>query len=393
MRIVVVTHYYSTHGGGIEIVAGILAEMFAAAHDVVWAASDCDAMPATIRASLRCVPMRSVNGVERLTGLPFPLWGPGSLVRLWREISDADVVHLHDFAYVGNGAAFLFATLRGKPILITQHVGFIPYRNAVLRAALRALHATVGRLILGRADRVVFISRVVRDYYARFVRYRREPLLVANGVDVRMFAPASAGDRERVRAAIGLDPQRPVCLFVGRFVEKKGVHILEALARRLPEVSWVFAGWGPFDPASWKLSNVHVFSDRRGAALVPLYQAANLLVLPSVGEGLPLVVQEAMSCGTPVMVGLDTADAIDAPSGLVFGCEVGGDGTVDRWEASLRRVLADVRALGERQRAIAEFAAARWSWDTCAATYLTLFEQLVQRAVDRHEVPLRRRTP
>src|SRR5262245_21780965 len=229
MKIVVVTHYYSTHGGGIEIVAGILAERFAAAHDVVWVASDCDAAPATARASLRCEPMRAANGIERLTGLPFPIWGPLSLLRLWRAIRVADVVHLHDFAYFGNCAAFLFAALAGKPVLITQHVGFIPYRSAVLRTALRALHLTVGRLLLGRADRVVFISRVVRDYYARFVSYRREPLLVANGVDVGMFAPASAGGFERARALLGLDPERPVFLFVGRFVEKKGVHVLEAL--------------------------------------------------------------------------------------------------------------------------------------------------------------------
>src|SRR5262245_24356789 len=375
MKIVVVTHYYSTHGGGIEIVAGILAEQFAAAHDVVWVASDCDPTPVA-SASVRAMPMRSANGVERLTGLPFPIWGPWSLVRLWREIRTADVVHLHDFAYLGNCAAFLFAAVRGTPILITQHVGFIPYRSAVLRAALRALHATVGRLILGRADRVVFISRVVRDYYARFVSYRREPLLVANGVDVRMFAPASAEDVARARAALGVDPERPVLLFVGRFVEKKGVHVLEALARRLPEVAWLFAGWGPFDPESWKLSNVRVLRDRRGASLVPLYQAATLLVLPSVGEGLPLVVQEAMSCGTPVMVGMDSAEAIDAPVDLVFGCDVGGEGTVDRWESSLRRVLSDVPELAARRRAVAEFAASRWSWDTCAAAYLKLFDQL-----------------
>ena len=43
------------------------------------------------------------------------------------------------------------------------------------------------------------------------------------------------------------------------------------------------------------------------AELPPLYQAADLLVLPSVGEGFPLVVQEAMACGTPALVGDETA--------------------------------------------------------------------------------------
>jgi glycosyltransferase involved in cell wall biosynthesis len=379
MRILLVTHYYSTHGGGIEIVAGTLAAMFALTHDVVWAASDCDAVPASSHGSLRFVPMRAANGIERSTGLPFPIWGPRSLVRLWQETRDADLVHLHDVTYFGNWAAFVCAILHEKPIFITQHVGFIPYRSPILRVALRALHATVGRIMLGRADQVVFVSRVVRDYYARFVRFRNSPLVVANGVDVRTFAAAPAEVRGSARAALGLDPARPMLLFVGRFVEKKGLRILEDLARRLTDVAWVFAGWGPLDPRNWNCPNVHVFNGRRAAALVPLYQAADLLVLPSVGEGLPLVVQESMSCGTPVLVGEDTAEAVDAPSPLLFKCRVGGAGTVDAWEVSLRRILSDVPGLSERRQAVAAFARARWSWDTCAGAYVSLFEQIAVR--------------
>jgi phosphatidylinositol alpha-1,6-mannosyltransferase len=380
MRILVVTHYYSTHRGGIEIVAGTLAAMFSLRHDVVWAASDCDAEPATSGKSLRFVPMRAANVIERSTGLPFPIWGPRSLVRLWRETRDADLVHLHDVTYFGNWVAFAYAVLCGKPIFITQHVGFIPYRSPILRVALRALHATVGRIMFAHADQVVFVSSVVRDYYARFVRFRNSPLVVANGVDIRTFAAASAGSRERARAEIGLDQARPVLLFVGRFVEKKGLRILEDLARRLTEVSWIFAGWGPLDPRRWNCPHVQVFEGRRGAALVPFYQAANLLVLPSVGEGLPLVVQESMSCGTPALVGEDTAEAVAAPPGLLFECLVGGVRTVDAWEASLRRILSDLPALNKRQQEIAAFAKAKWSWDTCAGAYLSLFEQIARRS-------------
>ena len=374
MKILVVTHYYSTHRGGIEIVAGSLASRLARAHVVEWVASDCDPVPDDAGGSLRCMPMRSTNVIERLSGLPFPLWGPGSLFRLWQATRDADVVHLHDFAYLGNWAAFLFASLRGKPIVITQHVGFIPYKSPILRFVLKALHATIGRVMLGRADRVVFVSPVARAYYARFVRFRRTPLVISNGVDTDMFAAATPDDRQRARTALGLDPSRPVFLFVGRFVEKKGLHILEDLVRRMPDVSWVFAGWGPIDPRQWNAPNVHVLEGRRGAALVPLYQAADLLVLPSVGEGLPLVLQESMSCGTPALVGEDTAEAAEAPPGLVFACEVGGDDTVDRWEQALRQILSDRSSLSARGPAAAAFARARWSWAACAETYGALLE-------------------
>jgi glycosyltransferase involved in cell wall biosynthesis len=379
MKILLVTHYYSTHAGGIEIVAGALASLLGASHDVIWLASDCDRAPAHTGGSIRFVPMRSDNTLERLTGLPFPVWGPRSLARVWEETRNSDIVYLHDFAYFGNWAAFVCAVLLNKPVFITQHVGFIPYRSRTLRVALRIMHATIGRVMLGAAGQVVFVSRVVQEYYAGFVHFRRPPLVIANGVDTATFVPAPAGGRERAVASLALDASRPVLLFVGRFVEKKGLHILEALAKRMRDVSWVFAGWGPIDPRQWNAPNVHVFDTRRGAGLVPLYQAADLLVLPSVGEGLPLVLQESMSCGTPAVVGEDTARAVDGPPGVVFGCHVGGPGTVEGWEALLRRILADPHALSKLQHTVAEFARARWSWDVCAARYAGLLEQLARR--------------
>ena len=376
MKILLVTHYYSTHAGGIEIVAGTLASLIAASHHVVWLASDCDRVPPQSGASIRFVPMRSNNALERLTGLPFPLWGPRALLRLWKETRDIDIVHLHDFTYAGNCAAFACAVLRRKPVVITQHVGFIPYRSASLRCALRLLHATIGRAMLGAATQVVFVSRVVQEYYAGFVRFRRPPILVANGVDGATFFPAPETERGRIRASLLLPASGPVLLFVGRFVEKKGLDILEALANRMRDVSWILAGWGPIDPRGWNLPNVHVFHDRRGAGLVPLFQAADLLVLPSVGEGLPLVVQEAMCCGTPTIVGEDTARAVDGPAAIVFGCRVGGPGTVDAWESALRELIARPGALSGVRGSVAGFARDRWSWEKCAAAYRALFEQV-----------------
>ena len=356
-------------------------------HDIVWAASDCDPVPSAGDRPMRSAPMRSANTIENLTGLPFPIWGPGSLVRLWRETRAADAVHLHDFMYLGNWAAFVFATLRGKPLLITQHVGFIPYRSSLLRFVLRALHASLGRVMLGRADQVVFISRPVRHYYQRFVRFRKPPSVIANGVDVQTFVPSSAVDQAPARSALGLDPARPVLLFVGRFVEKKGLHILERLAKRLTNVSWAFAGRGPLDPGQWGCPHVHIFRDRHGAELVPLYQAADILVLPSVGEGLPLVIQEAMSCGTPVITGEDTAEAVDAPSEFVFSCGVGGAETANNWEAALGAILGERESLSARRHAIAQFARSKWSWEVCAAAYEATLRELTThcRANERSE--------
>ena len=374
MRILLVTHYYSTHAGGIEIVAGTLAGELAASEDVAWAASDCDPAPA-VPLKVRLVPMRSFNGIEKLTGLPFPLWGFGSLRRLWRETGEANVVHMHDVVYPGNWAAFLFARLRQRPVVITQHAGLIRYRSELLALMLRTLHHTFGRMLLAGATQIVFVSPVVRDYYAGFVRFERPPEIIYNGVDGDLYTPGTAHDRAEAREQFGFDASHPVVLFVGRFVEAKGLRLIEQLARRLPDTAFALAGWGPVDPESWAAPNVKVFRGLRGSTLAPLYRAADLLVLPSLGEGLPLVVQEALACGTPALVDSETARAVGAPDERC--ARVPDDWTprhrsVDRRAArvALRNGRTDYR--DERSR----FARERWSWKAAATRYMDLFANL-----------------
>jgi glycosyltransferase involved in cell wall biosynthesis len=374
VRVLLVTHYYSTHRGGIELVAGTIARLLAPRYSIVWAASDCDPIPQEPRIDF--LPMRANNFVERSMGVPFPLWGPLSLVRLWTEIGRADAVHIHDFVYSGSLAAFMFAAARCKPVMITQHVGFIPYRSALLRFVLGGVHATMGRLILSRSRQVIFISHVVQSYYEGFVRFRRPSVVISNGVDDSLFPLSSSAEREEARQRLGFGASEPVFLFVGRFVEKKGLSILKELTKRLPDVSWVFAGWGPQDPGDWDAPNVKVFKYVKQSELANLYQSADLLVLPSFGEGLPLVVQEAMSCGTPAIVGLDTAAAIDAPNGLLLARRVSGLESVDEWESALRDAAKDLSALRSIRVEVAAFARSRWSWSVCAARYANILEQL-----------------
>ena len=133
--------------------------------------------------------------------------------------------------------------------------------------------------------------------------------------------PAST---RRGPASLGLPVDRPVALFVGRFVEKKGLHLIERLARRRPDLTFALAGWGPIDPTGWRLPNVHVLSDLQGETLVPLYQSSDVFVLPSVGEGWPLVLQEALACGLPVICGQETAAADPGAGARIEGVAIEG---------------------------------------------------------------------
>jgi glycosyltransferase involved in cell wall biosynthesis len=228
--------------------------------------------------------------------------------------------------------------------------------------------------LLSRADSVVFISRAVREYYDRLCRWRQAPHFVPNGVDTRLYRPATTAERLEARRSLGLQEDQPVLIFVGRFVEKKGLPLLKDLAGATPRATWLFAGSGPLNPLEWKLPNVRVFQGRTRESLRELLWAADLLVLPSVGEGFPLVVQEAMACGVPCLISRETLEGYPEAGAVVLN-EPLGDAARQCWESRLSAVLAHEEALPGSAR-LAEFARQHWSWRPAVEFYQQQFAAL-----------------
>jgi glycosyltransferase involved in cell wall biosynthesis len=365
MRLLTVTHFYEEHGGGIERVAGQLNRHLAAlGHETVWAASEGDAPPGPETATP--VPLRCVNGIERLTGLPMPIPSPGALRKLGRAVAEADAVIVHDALYATSVAALRAAHKRGKPVLLVQHIAAIPFRSRVMRGVMGLANRMVSRPMLKAADQVIFISGTTAAYFAG-TRFRRPPILAFNGVDMDLFRPAGRGEKAKARAAHDLPADRPVTLFVGRFVEKKGLNVLRALAAARPDVTFVLAGGGPIDPESWGLPNLIVKRGIAGERLAMLYRAADGFVLPSVGEGYPLVVQEALATGLPVLCGAESAAADPDATALLTGLPVDladPDGTAARFAAALTEALA---APADPRRAA--LARENYSWAGTARRY------------------------
>jgi glycosyltransferase involved in cell wall biosynthesis len=377
MRVLLVTHYFPEHRGGVEIVAGVLAQRLTRRDpdlDIVWVASGAAPAPGPADPDpgrVRRTPVPAWNVTERRLGFPYPVWSPLQLVRLGGLVRASDLVHLHDCLYLGNVVAYLWARWHRKPVVVTQHVGPVPYSSPILRGLLGLANRTLARLVLGGCDQVVFISPRVRDYFARLIRFRRAPLYLANGVDTDRFYPVADYERTALRARLRWPAGCRVRLFVGRFVEKKGLPLLRQLAARRPQDLWAFVGWGPDDPAKWGLANVQSVGALPQSAIADYYRAADLLVLPSVGEGFPLVVQEAMACGLPVLISPETLE------GAPDAAEVIASADLDpaTWEQAIEKLDA---ASGCRRRLVADFTR-RWSWDVVADRFRDLYDRLLRR--------------
>jgi glycosyltransferase involved in cell wall biosynthesis len=358
LRILTVSHFFESHGGGIERVAGHLCRQFARLGALpVWIASDGDPLPA---GDIEALPIGCLNPIEKLTGLPMPIPGIPGIRTLAREIGRSDVVIVHDALYLTSILALVIAKARSKRVTLIQHIAAIPFTSAALRALMRIANILITRPMLWAADERVFISDAVRRELLGS-RYGRGTLLF-NGVDGMVFHPVK-DPREVVSG-----PKRyasRILLFVGRYVEKKGLRVLRALAEARPETTFLLVGDGPIRPSEWGLPNVHDLGPQAPKDLADLYRSANLLILPSVGEGYPLVIQEAMACGLPVVCGAPAERADPEAAQWVRGVEI--DLTVPETSAQRCAEAIDSFSLSTTERAkMADYARRRYSWSAMA---------------------------
>lgn len=129
--------------------------------------------------------------------------------------------------------------------------------------------------------------------------------VVRNGVDRARFTVAGPAERAAARHALGLDPTAPLAVCVGRVTRQKGQDVLLAawphVRTACPDARLALVGDGDLLTALSK--NVHSGVTFAGAAtdVRPWLAAADVVVLPSRWEGLPLTVLEAFATGRPVV--------------------------------------------------------------------------------------------
>ena len=252
----------------------------------------------------------------------------------------ATAVHSHEFGMAVYGTAA--CRLLRLPHVITMH------GNMWMMDALRR------RVLLRWAFRHSIATAVSEDTRRHLVRTLDIPdsrvRTVLNGV------PEVAGDRKKLRMELGLADDVVLLTAVGNLIERKGhaflIRALALVATRLPEADWhlAIAGEGVERPRLEALAHEHGIADRvhllgHRRDIADVLASSSVFVMPSIWEGLPLAVLEAMFAGTAVVASSISGipEAIDdGVNGLLVA-----PGDVESLADALQSLISD---RGRRQR-------------------------------------------
>jgi len=211
---------------------------------------------------------------------------------VWRALKSMnekpDAVYGH-FMYPTGAAAVWTGKQLGRPAFVAVGEGtFWTLRPLGLKRARRDLMPMTG---------AIAVSGLIRRNLIEELNLPPHKVAVfPNGVDLRKFHPL---DRSAMRRKHGLPQDRFLVIYVGNFIEPKGIRRAAAAIDGLPGVSGIFVGSGPVAP---EIQNVALCGKVSHEIVPELLSAADCFLLPSDAEGSSNATLEAMACGLPVVV-------------------------------------------------------------------------------------------
>ncbi|HTD78797.1 MAG TPA: glycogen synthase [Chloroflexota bacterium] len=314
---------------------------------------------------------------------------------------DADVVHCHTwYSHLGG---ILIRQGYGIPLVITVHSlePLRPWKREQLRGGYD-LSCWVEQTALGMADAVIAVSRGTLDDILRVTPVRPERVhVIYNGIDTQLYRPVEATDAlER----FGVDPTRPMVLFVGRITRQKGIIYL---ARAIPDIDRsaqvVLCAGAPDTPeiAAEMEQAVADAQRERGNVIwiqemlprdeiIQFYSHATVFCCPSIYEPFGIINLEAMACGTPVVaskVGGIPEVVVDGVTGLLVPLEQQTESPFEPLDprrfsadlaAAINRLLGDPGLRQRMAQAGRERVEREFSWPAIARQTADLYGSLTR---------------
>ncbi len=314
-------------------------------------------------------------------------------------VEGVDLVHSH--TWYANFAGHLAKLIYGVPHVATVHSlePLRPWKAEQLGGGY-ALSSFCERTALEAADAVVAVSAENRrDILRVYPDVDPERVgVIYNGIDADEYRPDPNTD---VLERHGIDPDRPIVLFVGRITRQKGVGHLARAARRIdPAAQVVLCAGAPDTPEieaevsslveeASRTRDVHWISGMLDIReKIQLLSHATVFVCPSIYEPLGIVNLEAMACGAAVVAtrtGGIPEVVVDGETGLLVPLEVGDPTTREPADpeafaaglaAAVNELVADPDRAADMGIAGRERVVSSFSWSAIADQVIDLYAEL-----------------
>lgn len=244
--------------------------------------------------------------VHRLSGLNLSLTGmttdypflPSLPTEL--EMLKPDIVHGESHLFLPTVQALRKAKKLGIPSVVTVH-GVFAERGFFTNSAQHAYLHTIGVSALRSACKVICLTHSDIVEVEKLGCPLDKIVLIRNAVDTELFKPCETRSDDLV-------------VWVGRFVKEKGVEYIVEAARKIskdsPNVKVLLIGYGPLKAKIVEMArnygllgkSVFVEGPFSREEISQILGKATVFVFPSLKEGMPIALLEAMACELPVVV-------------------------------------------------------------------------------------------
>jgi len=248
------------------------------------------------------------------------------LLQIYEE-HNIDVFHFWNLDYLTSAiAVFLRTKLKHAPFVLTV----LGFPGISWHYGLRTIDTlgliythTIGKLILRSMDQVILLGKSMMKY-ALWAGVSQDKISVNSfGVNLQDFIPKKS--REEIRRELDVSSSDRLVVYVGRLAPVKGViYLLEAaehLCKDMKDLKFVIVGEGPLGPRLRKFESTQIFFTGWRDDVNNIINAADIFVLPSLSEGLPISILEAYALGKPVIatnVGAIPDLVVNEKSGLLI---------------------------------------------------------------------------
>jgi glycosyltransferase involved in cell wall biosynthesis len=237
----------------------------------------------------------SVDIGSRIASTPYPILRN---VSPYVKMVNPDVVHVNSHLFLSSYQAIEAAVSQGIPSVVTVH-GFSVRRGLATNTLQAVYLRTVGRSLFEKVSAVICLTESDANRVTSIVGNKNKVYVIPNAVNTGLFRPDSVKDPNLVA-------------WVGRLVPEKGlVYLLKAMQKIVKEhdeTKLVLVGAGPMKTELYELvkrldleGSIAFVGSVNRVEVAKILARSSIFAFPSLKEGLPISVLEAMACGTPIV--------------------------------------------------------------------------------------------